>query len=129
MVGIWEGQLVSDSRWSDPVFRFKYYFDKDKKTLKNDYVFGNVLAGTAMVNDKEDHVEMQDSTGGIFHDEIRQVNHNTLIGKYYSERNYLLSWLPEGPSFLHVDPARQRVYLPYILKRVGKESAFRNRVG
>ena len=28
MVGIWEGQLVSDSTWSEPVFRFKYYFDK-----------------------------------------------------------------------------------------------------
>jgi hypothetical protein len=41
---------------SDPVFRFKYYFDSSKEdgstmatssTLKNDYVFGDVLAGTA----------------------------------------------------------------------------------
>lgn len=79
MVGIWEGQLLSDSTWSDPVFRFKYYFGKEK-ILKNDYVFGNILAGTAIVNDKEDHVEMQDSTGGIFHDEIRQVNEDILIG-------------------------------------------------
>jgi choline dehydrogenase-like flavoprotein len=130
MVGIWEGRLVSDSTWSDPVFKFKYYFDKDGKTaLKNDYVFGNVLAGTAVVNDKEDHVEMQDSTGGIFHDEIRQVNDDILIGKYYSGRNYLLGWLPGGQSFLHVDSARQSIYLAYILKRVGKESALRNRVG
>jgi choline dehydrogenase-like flavoprotein len=129
MVGVWEGQLVSDSTWSDIVFRFKYYFDKDEKTLKNDYIFSNVLAGTAIVNDKEDHVEMQDATGGIFHDEIRQVNDNILIGKYYSERNYLLGWLSEGPSFLHIDPTRQSVYLPYILKRIGKESALRNRVG
>lgn len=37
MIGIWEGQLVSDSTWSDVVFRFKYYFDeKDQKSLKND---------------------------------------------------------------------------------------------
>ena len=131
LLGIWEGQLVSDSTWSDPVFRFKYYFDnKDgKKTLKNDYVFGNVLAGTATVNDKGDHLEMQDATGGIFHDEIRQVNDNILVGKYYSEPNSLIAWIPEGPSFLHVDRTRQSVYLPYILKRVGKESAFRNRIG
>jgi choline dehydrogenase-like flavoprotein len=132
MVGIWEGRLVSDSTWSDPVFKFKYYFDNkdgNTKALKNDYVFGNVLAGTAIVNDKEDHVEMQDSTGGIFHDEIRQVNDDILIGKYYSGRNYLFGWLPGGESFLHVDSARQNIYLPYILKRVGKESVLRNRVG
>jgi choline dehydrogenase-like flavoprotein len=131
MVGIWEGRLVSDSIWSDPVFKFRYYFDKDGNTtaLKNDYVFGNALAGTAIVNEKEDHVEMQDSTGGIFHDEIRQVNDDILIGKYYSERSHLLGWLSQGVSFLHVDSVRQSVYLPYILKRVGKESAFRNRVG
>ena len=29
MVGIWEGQLVSDSTWTDPVFRFRYYFEND----------------------------------------------------------------------------------------------------
>ena len=34
MLGMWEGQLVSDSTWSDVVFRFKYYFDdKDQKKL------------------------------------------------------------------------------------------------
>ena len=139
MVGIWEGRLVSDSTWSDPVFRFKYYFDNGKEdgstmttgsyTLKNDYVFGGVIAGTAVVSDKEDHVEMQDETGGIFHDEIRQVNDDILIGKYYSQQNFLFRWLPAGLSFLHVDKAKASVYLPYILKRVGKESAFRNRVG
>jgi hypothetical protein len=71
MVGIWEGQLVSDSRWSEPVFRFKYCFDeKDQRNLKNDYIFGNIVSGIAFVSGKEDHVEMQDSTGGIIHDEI-----------------------------------------------------------
>ena len=139
MVGIWEGRLVSDSTWSDPVFRFKYYFDNSSKgdgntmtttsTMKNDYVFGNVLAGTAVVNDKEDHVEMQDETGGMFHDEIRQVNDDILIGKYYSQQNFLFRWLPTGLSFLHIDKTKPSVYLPYILRRVGKESVFRNRVG
>jgi hypothetical protein len=139
MVGIWQGRLVSDSTWSDPVFRFKYYFDSSKEdgstmttassTLKNDYVFGDVLAGTAVVNDKEDHVEMQDETGGIFHDEIRQVNDDILIGKYYSQQNFLFRWLPTGLSFLHIDKTKPSVYLPYILRRLGKESAFRNHVG
>ena len=64
--------------------------------MKNDYVFGSVLGGTATVDDKEDHVEMQDSTGGIFHDEIRQVTDNILIGKYYSEKDSLLRWFPGG---------------------------------
>ena len=129
MIGIWEGRLVSDSTWSKPIFKFKYYFDKDDKTLKNDYVFGNILAGTAIVNDKEDRVEMQDVTTGTFHDEIRQINDNILIGKYYSDRNQLFRWLPRGLIFLYIDKTRPSIYLPYILKRVGTESAFRNSVG
>ncbi len=132
MVGIWSGRLVSDSGWSDNVFRFKYYFDTDDKgrnCLKNDYVFGNILAGAAQVTDLEDHVEMQDATGGLFHDEIRRVNDNILIGKYYSRKSFILDWLPQGLSFLHADSARDSVYLPYILRKVGYESAFRNQLG
>lgn len=138
MVGIWEGRLVSDSTWSDPVFRFKYYFDSGKHeersttisspTLKNDYLFGNIIAGTAIVSEKEDHVEMQDETGGIFHDEIRQINDDILIGKYYSQQNFLFRWLPQGLSFLHIDKSKPSGYLPYILRRIGKETAFRNRI-
>jgi hypothetical protein len=128
IVGKWEGQLVSDSTWTDPVFRFRYYFDQGKKILKNDYLFGGTLAGTAIVTEKEDHIEMQDTTR-IFHDEIRQVNDNVMIGKYYSETNYLFRWLPDGLDFLHIDKTRPSIYLPYVLKRVGRESAFRNNVG
>ncbi|HEY7080812.1 MAG TPA: GMC family oxidoreductase [Nitrososphaeraceae archaeon] len=138
MVGIWEGRLVSDSTWSDPVFRFKYYFDSGKHeersttisspTLKNDYLFGNIIAGTAIVSENEVHVEMQDETGGIFHDEIRQINDDILIGKYYSQQNFLFRWLPQGLSFLHIDKSKPSGYLPYILRRIGKETAFRNRI-
>ena len=48
MLGVWTGRLISDSGWSDPAFRFRSYFDLDnngRKSLKNDYIFGNVLAG------------------------------------------------------------------------------------
>jgi hypothetical protein len=127
MVGIWEGQLVSDSAWTEPVFRFRYYFDDNKK-LKNDYLFGRTLAGTASVEEKEDHLEMYDVTGN-FHDELRQVNEDVIIGKYYSSPNFVFNWLPEGLSFIHVDESRPSIYLPYILKRVGKDSAFRNSIG
>jgi hypothetical protein len=88
-----------------------------------------VLAGTASVHEKRDHLEMQDVTG-VFHDEIRMVNNNTVIGKYYSRPDFAFRWLPaEGLSFLHIDSSRPSIYLPYILKRIGTESAFRNRVG
>jgi hypothetical protein len=123
MIGIWEGQLVSDSAWSPPLFRFRYYRDKDGN-LKNDYLFGGRIAGTASVQEKEDHVEMQDITR-VFHDEIRQVNDNILIGKYYSETSFLFQWLPEGLGFLHIDKTKSSAYLPYILKRIGAEEAFR----
>jgi hypothetical protein len=125
IVGIWEGQLVSDCTWTDPVFRFRYYFDRDKNIWKNEYLFGGTIAGTAVVTEKEDHLEMQDAIG-IFHDEVRQVNDHVMIGKYYSESNFLFRWLPEGLDFLHVDKTRSSVYLPYVLKKLGKDSAFRN---
>ena len=127
MVGIWEGQLVSDSAWTESVFRFRYYFDANKK-LKNDYLFGGVLAGTARLEEKEDHLEMYDVTGN-FHDELRQVNENIIIGKYYSSPSFVFSWLPPGLSFIHLDQTRPSIYLPYILKRVGKDSAVRNSIG
>jgi hypothetical protein len=97
--------------------------------LKNDYIFGNLLAGTAQVIEKEDHVEMHDATQGLFHDEIRSVNDNILIGKYYAQESEIVKWLPQGPSFLHTDHARDTVYLPYVLRKIGDESAYRNRVG
>ena len=95
--------------------------------MKNDYLFGGLLAGTATVREKEDHLEMQDITG-LFHDEIRMINNNIVIGKYYSETDYVLRWLPEGLSYVHVDISRSSIYLPYVLKRVGEESAFRSRI-
>jgi len=128
IVGIWEGQLISDSTWTGPVFRFRYYFDRDKNIWKNDYLFGGTLSGTAIVTEKEDHLEMQDATG-IFHDELRQVNDHIMIGKYYSESNFLFRWLPDGLDFLHIDKTRSSVYLPYVLKKVGNDSVFRNNVG
>ena len=128
MVGIWEGQLVSDSAWTPPIFRFRYLFkDKAKKELTNDYLFGGLLSGTATISEKEDHVEMYDVTGN-FHDELRQVNDNTLIGKYYSTPNQVLQWLPTGLSFIHVDRSKPSIFLPYVLKRVGSDDSFRNKI-
>ena len=124
MVGVWKGQLVSDSTWTEPIFRFRYFLDSEGK-LKNDYLFSRLISGIAVVEEKEDHLEMYDATGR-FHDELRQVNEDTIIGKYYSSPNVLFNWLPPNLSFIHVDKSRSSIYLPYVLKRVGKESAFRN---
>ena len=123
LVGIWEGQLVSDSRITQPVFTFRYYFDSDRK-LRNDYLFSGVLSGTAEVTDKGDHFEMEDVTR-TFHDELRQINKDLLIGKYCTEPNNIFRWIPDGLSFLNVDRTQNRVCLPYILKRIGEESAYR----
>jgi hypothetical protein len=72
---------------------------------------------------------MHDETK-IFHDELRQIDDNMVIGKYYSETKFALGWLPsEGLSFLHLDTQRSTIYLPYILKKIGNESIFRNRFG
>ena len=121
MVGVWDGYLVSDSGWTPPVFKFRYYL-KDGG-LHNDYIFGNILSGVATGIEREDHIEMQDETRE-FHDEIRQVNENILIGKYYSPSNKIMHLIPLNISFLHSDQERSRIYLPYVLKRVGQDSAY-----
>jgi len=122
MVGIWEGKLVSDSALSPVVFRFRFFFDNGK--LKNHYLFGNTLSGTAILTEKSDHVRMDDETE-IFHDEIRKVNDDILIGRYFSPTNEILQYLPRDFLFMHSDPNSPRFYLQYILKRVGRESAYR----
>lgn len=124
MVGVWDGYLVSDSSWSPPLFRFRYFFDTDGK-LKNHYIFGNLLTGVAEVRERSDHVRMDDETAGLFHDEIRQVNQDTLIGKYFSQSNELFNLIPTDVLFMHSDIEQSRFYLPYVLKRIGKETAFR----
>ena len=124
MVGVWDGYLVSDSSWSPPVFRFRYFFDDDGK-LKNHYIFGNILTGVAEVHDKGDHVRMDDETAGLFHDEIRQINKDILIGKYFSQPNELFNLIPTDVLFMHSDKEQSRFYLPYVLRRIGEETAFR----
>jgi len=125
VVGIWEGHLVSDSTLTDPVFRFRYYFDQTEKVLKNEYLLGGLLAGVAIVHEKGDCLQMQDISG-VFSSDIRQVKGNIMIGKHYSETKYALRWLtPEALSFLHIDMSRPSIYLPYILKKRGFESALK----
>ena len=92
--------------------------NQNPKLFKNDYVFGNLLAGTAVLTEKEDVVEMNDVTGN-FHDEMRGISDTLIIGKYYSTPNHVLSWLPEGLTFIHIDKNRSSIFLPYILRKIG----------
>jgi hypothetical protein len=45
MVGIWQGELIPDSSWTYPVFRFQYYFGEGENISKNEYLFGGLVAG------------------------------------------------------------------------------------
>ena len=122
MVGVWDGYLISDSAWTPSTFRLRFYMENG--VLKDDYIFGNRFSGAAQVIDKSDHIEMHDVTGS-FHDEIRKINENILIGKYYAPASELLKYIPGGISFFHADQSKSRSYLPYVLKRIGEDSAFR----
>ena len=95
MVGIWEGQLVSDSAWTPPIFRFRYYFKiKPRKKLLKMIIFLVVSLRELQLKRKGRSVEMYDVTGN-FHDEMRRVNDTLIIGKYYSTPNQFLQWLPK----------------------------------
>jgi len=122
MVGVWDGYLISDSAWTPSTFRLRFYMENG--VLKDDYIFGNRFSGAAEVIEKADHIEMHDVTGS-FHDEIRKINENILIGKYYAPASELFKYIPGGISFFHADQSKSRSYLPYVLKRIGEDSAFR----
>ena len=52
---------------------------------------------------------MQDATDGLFHDEVRHMNDNDIIRKYYSRESFILDWLTHGMSVLHAYPTKDTV--------------------
>ncbi len=120
IVGIWDGRIVLDSALSDPLFRFQIY--ERNGNFKCKYLIGGILYGTASIEEQVDHVVMQDSTGNFNH-EIKLVNDNIMIGKYDSL--FVGQWLPKNLFDLIQLGSDRRYHIPYILNRVGKESAFR----
>ncbi len=114
VLGMWEGKLVSDSTLSDVLFRFRYY--REQGELKCKYIFGGVMPGTSDVKFTEEMMLMFDLTGQLFHDEIRMLRNDFMLGRYCTLDNPIFKLLKKAPGFIMKDG--ERVCLPYILRRI-----------
>ena len=114
VLGIWEGKLISDSIHSPVLFRFRYH--KENGELKCKYIFGGIIPGASDVKFSEEMMEMFDLTGQLFHDEIRILGRDIMVGKYCTLKSPIFDLLKRAPGFTMKD--NDRVCLPYILHRV-----------
>ncbi len=114
VLGKWEGRFISDSAVSPVMFRFTYLMDQG--SLKCNYNFGGVLPGTSNTKFTKDMMDMFDFTGNLFHDEIRMVGPNFMVGRYSSKESPVLKLLKGIPGFIMVEG--DVLSLPYMLRRI-----------
>ena len=125
IIGRWTGRLVSDSAVTPVVQVFTYTYDIIGK-LRMDYVFGNLLRGTSRVVLTPQQMNMYDYTH--WHDEVRMVKEDFMIGKWCSPWTEKL--LNFSPSFLSTDTAKdgkKRFCLRFTLKRRSRQSVHKLR--
>lgn len=114
VLGKWEGRFVSDSTVSPVMFKFRYRMDQG--ALKCDYNFGGILPGTSSTKFSQNMMEMFDFTGNLFHDEIRMVGNDFMVGRYSSKDSPVLKLLKGVPGFIMAEG--DVLSLPYTLRRV-----------
>jgi hypothetical protein len=118
VVGEWEGNLVFLTRpnvsllnRANPVV-FRLTFSRQGNKLEGRYRLG-LLAGSMEPSLTDEFLRLDDFT--VFHDEIRMIDENTMIGQWVS---------PDLPPALlyaledYIEPDRNRFGFYYILKRV-----------
>lgn len=116
VLGRWEGRLISDSSHSPVMFRFRYYKDQQGQ-LKCDYNFAGVLPGVSSVRFTPETMLMFDFTGQLFHDQIRMVRDDFMVGKYTTMRSEIFDLFKgRAPGFLMKDG--DATALPYSLRRI-----------
>jgi len=79
VLGEWEGRMVSNTSLTPPLFRFRYRLDSSGK-VTCDWNFMNVLRGGSQIELTRELMLMFDFTN--FHDEIRMIADDIMVGKY-----------------------------------------------
>ncbi len=118
VLGEWEGRMVSNTSLTPPLFRFRYKLDSKGK-ITCEYIFMYLLRGNSRVEFTQDQMNMFDFTN--FHDEIRMVKDDFMVGKYIPEEQEILSLVGERSlGLLHFEktPKGTRPAIYYSIKRV-----------
>jgi len=120
ILGEWEGRMVSNTCLTPPLFKLKYHIDAQGK-VTNEYIFMYLLRGNSRVEFTKAQMNMFDFTN--FHDEIRMVKDDFLVGKYLPEEQEILNLLGDRSlGLIHFEKTSKgtRPCLYYSLKRVSK---------
>ena len=119
--GVWQMSMVSNNNHMGGAA----YLQFDKKPdgrLEARYQLMGLMEGIVLPTFLMDHFRLTDFT--TFHDEIRKLDDDLLIGKYVTEvPPELLGPLgPNSLGILHVEPEQGRFGCYYLLARTGKEA-------
>jgi choline dehydrogenase-like flavoprotein len=96
--GVWEGMLVSDSAVTPRTQIF--YFDYEDGQIDMRYSFANMLRGRSNINITDRLFRLDDQTP--FHDEIRMVTPNLIVGRWVTEWSSEDVLKPYYEDFKHV---------------------------
>jgi hypothetical protein len=97
------------------MFRFRYAKDS-QGNLTCHYIFGGFLPGTSKIIFDDKELSMFDFTGSLFHDEIRMLRKDTMLGKYVSMKDPVFKLFEKSQGFLMRENNEE--CLPYILTRI-----------
>jgi uncharacterized protein YndB with AHSA1/START domain len=116
--GEWEGRMVSNASLTPPLFRFWYSVDSSGK-VSCKWNFMNILKGNSKIVMTKDQMLMFDFTN--FHDEIRMITPDDMVGRYLPKSSRLLDILGDRDlGLLHFEknPQGDRPMIYYYIKRV-----------
>jgi uncharacterized protein YndB with AHSA1/START domain len=116
--GEWEGRMVSNASLTPPLFRFWYSVDSTGKVSCR-WNFMNILKGNSKIEMTREEMLMFDFTN--FHDEIRMVTPDDMVGRYLPKSSRLLDILGDRDlGLLHFEKNAKgdRPMIYYYIKRV-----------
>jgi hypothetical protein len=110
----WNVRLVSNAGLSDPLFEFQ--FENTEHAVDGQYEVLDTAGGDVRIDFDEEQMEMFDFSN--WHDEIRQITDDYMIGKYCQTETQLLP-APEDGSLGHLhaetEAGDDRLCLYYVM--------------
>jgi uncharacterized protein YndB with AHSA1/START domain len=121
--GEWEGRMVSSASLTPPLFRFWYSLDASGK-VSCKWNFMNILKGNSRIKVTSRQLEMFDFTN--FHDEIRMIADDAMVGRYLAKGSELLKIVGDrdlGLVHFQKDAQGTRPEIYYYIRKVSGETA------
>jgi uncharacterized protein YndB with AHSA1/START domain len=118
LAGEWEGRMVSNASLTPPQFRFWYSVDGSGR-LSCRWNYMNILKGDSRLKLTGKELEMFDFTN--FHDEIRMITDDTMIGRYLSKSEKIMNLIGSRDlGIIHFEKTAEgtRPVIYYYIKKV-----------